>query len=134
MKKAYIKRLNSTEFVTTGIFFYEFEDRVWTLGSLELPWKNNKKSVSCIPTGIYTVQTTYSPKYKKPMWLVKNVPNRSGIRIHSANYTSDLEGCIALGGTSLDMNKDGIMDVGNSRVAIELAHTHLGDLFELEIM
>lgn len=46
-----------------------------------------------------------SPRYGKLLYILERVPNRSGIRIHSANYAGDytlgykrdLLGCIALG-------------------------------------
>lgn len=52
---------------------------------------------TAIPTGIYTVKMTYSPKYKRQMPEVLNVPGYSGIRIHSGNTADDTEGCIVLG-------------------------------------
>jgi hypothetical protein len=68
--------------------------------SLELPWKDNKNSISCIPEGIY--------KYKPHRWsrnnmkVIKliNVPNRDGILVHVANKVTELKGCIALGTVS----------------------------------
>lgn len=72
----------------------------------ELPWIGNKRMVSCIPGNHeYKVRWTYSPKFKRMMYIVKNVPNRSGIRIHSANWVGDAKyglksqvlGCITLG-------------------------------------
>lgn len=52
---------------------------------------------TAIPTGTYTVIMTYSPKYKRQMPEVLNVPGYSGIRIHSGNTADDTEGCIVLG-------------------------------------
>lgn len=55
------------------------------------------KGETAIPTGIYKVFITYSPKYKKNMPLISNVPGYSGIRIHSGNSAKDTEGCILVG-------------------------------------
>lgn len=55
------------------------------------------KGETAIPTGKYTVQITYSPKYKKMMPLVLNVKGYSGIRIHSGNTEKDTEGCLLVG-------------------------------------
>ena len=55
------------------------------------------KGQTAIPTGIYTVKITYSPKYKKLMPLVDNVKGYSGIRIHSGNTHKDTEGCLLVG-------------------------------------
>lgn len=71
----------------------------------ELPWRENRPSISCIPEGTYRVAWTFSPRFKRFMYLVDGVVGRSGIRKHSANlmgdaalgYKSQLNGCIALG-------------------------------------
>lgn len=55
------------------------------------------KGETAIPTGIYKVTVTYSPKYKKNMPLINNVKGYSGIRIHSGNTSKDTEGCLILG-------------------------------------
>ena len=76
-----------------------------TLHSLELPWKDNKANVSCIPTGKYKCLWTYSPAFGRMMYILEAVPKRSGIRIHSGNYAGDknlgyksnLLGCISFG-------------------------------------
>lgn len=73
--------------------------------SLELPWRDNKRSISCVPRGVYVVNWTWSPRFKRMMYLLEGVENRSGIREHSANlagdvsagYRSQLNGCIAPG-------------------------------------
>lgn len=86
--------------------------------TLELPWLNNASNISCIPVGTYDVKYTFSPKFLKFTYQIMNVPKRSGIRIHSSNYYTDLLGCIALGTTRADINKDGVLDITNSRIAI----------------
>jgi hypothetical protein len=50
-----------------------------------------------IPAGVYPVQLTKSPHlgYITPELLA--VPGRSAIRIHIANYPTELEGCTAVG-------------------------------------
>lgn len=55
------------------------------------------KSETAIPTGIYQITITYSPKYKKNMPLINNVKGYSGIRIHSGNTSKDTEGCLIVG-------------------------------------
>jgi len=73
--------------------------------TLELPDYNNQPSISCIPSGEYETSLRYSPSFKKTLYNVKNVPKRSFILIHGANFAGDkqkglqshLEGCIALG-------------------------------------
>lgn len=55
------------------------------------------KGQTAIPTGIYPVKITYSPKYKKLMPLIDNVKGYQGIRIHSGNTHKDTEGCLLVG-------------------------------------
>lgn len=55
------------------------------------------KGETAIPTGIYPVTITYSPKYKKQMPLINNVKGYSGVRIHSGNSAKDTEGCLLVG-------------------------------------
>lgn len=55
------------------------------------------KGETAIPVGIYKVILNYSPKYKKVMPLITNVPAYSGIRIHSGNSAKDTEGCLLVG-------------------------------------
>lgn len=59
--------------------------------------KKKIKDNTAIPTGIYPVKITYSPKYKKLMPLVDNVKGYSGIRIHSGNTHKDTSGCLLVG-------------------------------------
>lgn len=97
--------------------------------TLELPDYNNQPSISCIPQGEYEVSLRYSPSFKKTLYNVKNVPKRSFILIHGANFAGDkkkrlqshLEGCIALGykkGSTL--NKFGVQQkcIFNSQQAL----------------
>lgn len=59
--------------------------------------KRKVKGETAIPTGIYQVILTYSPKYKRIMPLISNVKGYSGIRIHSGNTSKDTEGCLIVG-------------------------------------
>ena len=76
-----------------------------TFYTMELPWRDNSNNFSCVPVGIYECRFTMSAHFKRKMFLVDGVNNRTGIRIHSANFAGDktlglkcqLNGCIALG-------------------------------------
>lgn len=59
--------------------------------------KKKVKGQTAIPTGVYPVYITWSPKYNKPMPLIENVKGYSGIRIHSGNTSKDTEGCLLVG-------------------------------------
>jgi hypothetical protein len=86
--------------------------------TLERAWKNNERNISCIPKGEYVVKWTFSPKFMRYTYEIQNVPNRSGIRIHVANYWYQINGCIALGSGFSDINSDGELDVINSKNTI----------------
>ena len=111
------------------------------LFTLELPWRNNARNISCIPTGFYIVRWTFSPRYQRFMYLIGDVPDRDGCRMHSANYAGDpakgyhsqLNGCVALG------EKYGIMGgqkaIMVSRPAIRRFEDHMErKSFELEVI
>ena len=93
--------------------------------SLERAWKDNQKRISCIPEGTYKVVLEYSNRFKKKLWEIKGVPNRSECKFHSANYWYQLNGCIALGRKRLDINSDGYADVTSSRVVMNEFHALL---------
>lgn len=52
---------------------------------------------TAIPYGTYPIQVTYSPKFKRDMILIKNVPEFDGIRIHWAVDAAHLLGCLGVG-------------------------------------
>jgi hypothetical protein len=63
--------------------------------TIELPWLENMRNVSCIPDGRYVLQKRFSVKRGEHL-VVTDVPERSGILIHPANYALEqLRGCIA---------------------------------------
>ena len=63
--------------------------------TIELPWRENEKRVSCIPEGKYFIRKRYSNKLKWHIEVI-NVKNRSLILFHPANNAlQELNGCIA---------------------------------------
>lgn len=90
-----------------------------------------KYGETAIPTGIYTVLLTYSPKYKQVMPLVNKVKGYSGIRIHSGNTAKDTLGCILVGkNTKVGMVTDSrntynalfkrLQQKGSNKITIEI--------------
>jgi hypothetical protein len=63
--------------------------------TIELPWLENQRRISCIPEGEYILLQRHSPKFGWHLHLI-NVPGRDLILIHSANDArKELLGCIA---------------------------------------
>jgi len=82
--------------------------------TIELPWLNNQRRISCVSEGEYILQQRYSPKFGWHLHLM-NVPGRDLILIHPANDAKkELLGCIAP-----VTNHTGIGKGSNSRKALE---------------
>lgn len=105
-----------TDTQTPGVLSVE---GLFVCKSLELPWRENQSDVSCIPVGRYHCRWTFSPTFQKYTYEVQGVPKRWGIRIHPANYSRQLKGCIALGNALKDLDLDGNMDVLHSGKTVE---------------
>lgn len=63
--------------------------------TIELPWRDNVRMISCIPEGLYELVLRFSERHRCHL-QVKNVPGRTLILIHKANNAlRELKGCIA---------------------------------------
>lgn len=100
--------------------------------TLELSWKENKRSISCIPTGTYKIKKRTTKKFGNHFILL-DVPNRSYILIHKGNYYTDIRGCILVGSDLTDLNKDGEIDVINSTKTVKEIYELLPDESEIII-
>jgi len=58
-----------------------------------------ENAAKAIPCGVYLVQNSTSPKFKRELPLVwnSNVPAKRGIRIHVGNTVASSSGCILVG-------------------------------------
>ena len=90
-------------YLPTGTFGNILVDDVLVCHSVELPWRNNKSNISCIPVGVYELDAYSSPKHGNVFIVsggtvdkfARGPGARWGILFHVANFTSQLEGCIA---------------------------------------
>tara|TARA_B100001758_G_C18383356_1_gene598569 strand:- start:1096 stop:1506 length:411 start_codon:yes stop_codon:yes gene_type:complete len=85
--------------------------------TLENPWKNNVRNISCIPDGVYDVRLRLPRESASRDYLhllVKEVPNRDYILFHRGNTSADTSGCILVG-QSREQDR-----VNNSRLAMDL--------------
>ena len=70
-----------------------------------------ENAAKAIPCGMYTVQNSKSPKFKRELPLLHNaqVPASRGIRIHRGNTFKDSQGCVLVG-MGRDVKQDFITD------------------------
>ncbi len=127
MERVQLRRIQKSDAGTFGVLSVG----AFQSYSGECPWRDNASGLSCIPPGVYKV--AWAPS-------LIDVPERSGVLIHSANYMGDrtiglkcqLLGCIALG------EKRGTMD-GQAALllsfpAVRRFEQYLdGQPFELEV-
>lgn len=123
-------RLDETESGTPGLLFARGNFLCLTL---ERPWRDNQRNVSCIPTGNYTCKRVDSPSFGNT-FQVCNVPNRDKILFHSLNLVEETQGCIGVGFEYGVLN--GQFAIKKSRAAFDLFLLVLDELdeFELEIL
>lgn len=108
---------------------------LYSFVGLELPWKDNKPKISCIPPGTYDgVAINRFSNRDYALWI-QNVPGRTQILFHVGNYVHQINGCLLPGVSFKDIDKDGVMDVASSRTAlIELEKLiPVGDKFKYHI-
>lgn len=79
---------------------------------------------TAIPTGRYEIEITYSNRFERPLPLLVNVPGFEGVRIHSANKASQLQGCIAPG---VRHENESIMEVQRSRITFSKVYKLIGE-------
>ena len=85
--------------------------------TLENPWLDNQRNISCIPEGEYKVRLRLPRESATRDYLhllVEDVENRSYILFHRGNTAKDTRGCILVGlGSQQDF-------VSNSVLAMDL--------------
>jgi hypothetical protein len=114
------------------------QDVFFECDTLELADKGNQPQISCIPKGSYNV-VKVGPTHAIPYdhFAIQNVPNRSGVCIHIGNYASgvhpDTLGCIFVGKGYGDLNKDGELDILNSKKTFAKLMGLVGDSIKLTI-
>ena len=120
MKQAKLLRIIKSDKETLGVLITEETNEIFVCKSLELAWKGNQSNISCIPAGEYICKWTRSVHLSQLKgedvftYQVFDVPEREGIRIHSANYFTQIQGCVALGSALKDINSDGQLDAVHS--------------------
>lgn len=85
------------------------------------------------PVGKYPLKLEYSPRFKKDLWELYGIEGRGEIKVHVANFWNQLDGCIGVGRISQDLNQDAILDLSQSKIALEDFMATMGDQKEAEI-
>ena len=79
-------------------------------GAITLPF-DERKPIVCetlenadflIPDGTYPLKMTWSPRFKKDMPEICDVPEREGIRIHMGTRPEHSQGCVLVNFMSLE--------------------------------
>ena len=79
-------------YIDSKYFCDTIEDKV-----RDLKKESKVKGQTAIPYGTYEVTWSYSPRFKKFTPRLQNIPQFSGVLIHSGNTAADTEGCIIVG-------------------------------------
>lgn len=119
MVRGILIRLRDDGRETLGSFsVFDGLEKLFECKTCELPWKGNKRNISCIPKGIYHISHRNSEKYGDHL-IVEDVKDRSYILIHVANFEEQLRGCIAVGEKYSDIDGDGDLDITSSRKTLK---------------
>lgn len=127
-----------------AVIRYDFSDRR-TIGKLSIDGlfcchtledavRNVKLAgETAIPAGTYRVVITESRRFKCPLPLLLDVPNFTGVRIHSGNTAADTSGCILVGlQREADTIRESHLAMGKVFAAIKAA-LEANDTVTLEI-
>lgn len=108
-----LNRIFKTNTFTIGELYINEKYVTDTLEDRVRPEGEKVYGKTAIPEGTYEMVLSYSPKFKKILPEILNVPNFTGIRIHSLNKAEDSEGCIGVG----EWNGKDTNWISNSRIA-----------------
>lgn len=128
-------RLHQESVQTLGrlYFFDEKLNEIFNCCVLELPDRNNQRSISRVNAGKYKCALRYSITYGWHYHLL-DVEGRTLILIHFGNYYFNTEGCLIVGNNFKDINKDGFADVTSSKKTMQRMLQILPGEFELLIV
>ena len=101
--------------------------------TLELPMLDNAQDISCIyPNGGFIGRKHFSASNGDCI-AIDNVQDRTNIQIHSANFTRQILGCVAVGDSIKFLDSDTIPDVTNSKSTLRKLLSVLPENFKIVI-
>lgn len=88
-----------------------------------------ENAAKAIPAGLYTVQNSKSPKFKRELPLLHNakVPASRGIRIHRGNTCKDSQGCVLVG-MGRNTEKSSVTESTNAELMVTMLCRNVGKL------
>ena len=86
--------------------------------TLELPWRNNEVSISCIPAGFYRFARDTHGRFQ---WFrILFVPGRTDIEMHLGTKPSHSQGCILMTKECLMVMKTTFFDDVREQYVLEI--------------
>lgn len=93
-----------------------------------------ENAAKAIPTGVYLVQSSMSPKFKRELPLLwnSNVPANRGIRIHVGNTAKSSSGCILVG-MGRDTKKQSLTGSAQAETMVTMLCRNVTDVVITEV-
>ena len=125
--KIIVKRTFLGKDYTIGKMYLNGEYFCDTLEDTVRPSEQKLYGQTAIPAGKYKVIKTFSPRFKKILPLICDVPGFAGVRIHAGNQASETEGCVLVGENKVKGK------VINSKITMNKLMAKLGEENTIEI-
>ena len=87
-----LKRVADNEDATFGVLI---NGNIPFAVTLEPAWEDNKKGISCIPSGPYSCKRVKSPKFGDTFEIL-DVEGRTHILFHKGNSERNTQGCVLI--------------------------------------
>lgn len=110
MAKLILLRSIYTGISTAGVYLVNEKHLAYSLEDAVRPDRIKIYGRTAIWPGIYQIKVDYSPKFKRDLPHIINVPRFTGIRIHGGNEVEDSAGCPLIG-----KERRGDSSIGNCR-------------------
>lgn len=120
-------------FIDGKFFCNTIEDKVrelpvtcpYTLKGQLCKCKGKVYAETAIPDGTYKITMEYSPRFKRKLPLLHDVPHFIGILIHSGNTEADSAGCVIVGNNSIKGRVSESRVISDKLNTILLKETHI---------